>query len=109
MAHTVCGIDLGTYSVKLALLEAGFRATTLRGLDEIAVPPGEAPLIERQLQAVREALSQLGSEVTPYLAIPGDQLSVREAGWRHELAKLVQFCACRKPTRIIWRIGKIRR
>jgi general secretion pathway protein L len=77
MAHTVCGIDLGTYSVKLALLEAGFRATTLRGLDEIAVPPGEAPLIERQMQAVREALAQLGSEVTPYLAIPGDQLSVR--------------------------------
>jgi len=77
MAHTVCGIDLGTYSVKLALLEAGFRATRLRGLDEIAVPPGDAPLIERQMQAVREALSQLGSEVTPYLAIPGDQLSVR--------------------------------
>jgi general secretion pathway protein L len=77
MAHTVCGIDLGTYSVKLALLEAGFRATRLRGLDEIAVPSGDEPLIERQMQAVREALSQLGSEVTPYLAIPGDQLSVR--------------------------------
>jgi general secretion pathway protein L len=77
MAHTVCGIDLGTYSVKLALLEAGFRGTTLRGLDEIAVPGGDAPLIERQLQAAREALSQLGSEVTPYLAVPGDQLSVR--------------------------------
>jgi general secretion pathway protein L len=77
MAHTVCGIDLGTYSVKLALLEAGFRGTTLRGLDEIAVPTGDAPLIERQMQAAREALSQLGSEVTPYLAVPGDQLSVR--------------------------------
>jgi general secretion pathway protein L len=77
MAHTVCGIDLGTYSVKLALLEAGFRTTTLRGLDEIAVPSGDAPLLERQMQAVREALSQLGSEVTPYLAVPGDQLSVR--------------------------------
>ncbi|HVY36751.1 MAG TPA: pilus assembly protein PilM [Polyangia bacterium] len=77
MAHTVCGIDLGTYSVKLALLEAGFRQTTLRGLDEIMVPPGDAPLLERQMQAAREALSHLGGEVTPYVAIPGDQLSVR--------------------------------
>jgi hypothetical protein len=33
---------------------------------------------------------------------------VREAGWRHELARLVQFCACRKPTKIIWRIGGVR-
>ncbi len=77
MAHTVCGIDLGTYSVKLALLEAGFRQTTLRGVDEIIVPPGDAPLLERQMQAAREALSHLGGEVTPYLALPGDQLSVR--------------------------------
>ncbi|MFL5304688.1 MAG: type II secretion system protein GspL [Polyangia bacterium] len=77
MAHTVCGIDLGTYSVKLALLEAGFRQTTLRGLDEIMVPAGDAPLLERQMQAAREALSHLGGEVTPYVAIPGDQLSVR--------------------------------
>jgi general secretion pathway protein L len=77
MPHTVCGIDLGSYSVKLALLEAGFRATTLRGLDEIMVPPGDAPLIDRQMQAAREALSNLGGEVTPYLVIPGDQLSVR--------------------------------
>lgn len=77
MAHTICGIDLGTYTVKLALLEVGFRATNLRGLDEILVPAGDAPLIERQMQAAREALSQLGGQVTPYLAIPGDQLSVR--------------------------------
>lgn len=77
MAHTICGIDLGTYTVKLALLEVGFRATTLRGMDEILVPTGDAPLIERQMQGAREALSQLGGQVTPYLAIPGDQLSVR--------------------------------
>jgi type IV pilus assembly protein PilM len=77
MAHTVCGIDLGAYSVKLAFFEAGFRATTLRGLEEIPVPAGEAPLIERQLAALREGLSRAPGEVTPYLAVPGDQLSVR--------------------------------
>jgi general secretion pathway protein L len=77
MAHTVCGIDLGTFSVKFAFLEVGFRSTTLRGLMETAVPDGAAPLIERQLEAVREGLSQMAGEVTPYFAVPGDLLSVR--------------------------------
>jgi general secretion pathway protein L len=77
MAHTICGIDLGAYSVKLAFYEAGFRATKLRGLEEIPVPAGEAPLLERQIAAVREGLSRVAGEVTPYLALPGDQLSVR--------------------------------
>jgi Tfp pilus assembly PilM family ATPase len=77
MAHTVCGIDLGTFSVKFAFLEVGFRSTTLRGLMETAVPDGPAPLIERQLEAVREGLSQTAGEVTPYFAVPGDLLSVR--------------------------------
>jgi type IV pilus assembly protein PilM len=77
MAHIVCGIDLGAYSVKLVFLEAGFRATKLRGLEEIPVPAGEAPLLDRQMAAVREGLASMPSEVTPYLAIAGDQLSVR--------------------------------
>ena len=77
MAHTVCGIDLGTFSVKFAFLEVGFRSTALRGLMETAVPDGEAPLLERQLEAVRDGLSQMAGEVTPYFAVPGDLLSVR--------------------------------
>jgi type IV pilus assembly protein PilM len=77
MAHAICGIDLGAYSVKLALFDVGFRATTFRGLDEIPVPAGDAPLLDRQMEVVASALSRIGGEVTPYLAIPGDQLSVR--------------------------------
>src|SRR5450432_20068 len=77
MAHTVCGVDLGAFSVKLVFLEAGFRATTLRGILEVPVPAGEASLVERQLMAVREGLSGITGEVTPYLAVGGDQLSVR--------------------------------
>jgi general secretion pathway protein L len=77
MAHTVCGIDLGAYSIKLAFVEAGFRATKLLGIEEIPVPAGDAPLIERQLAAVREGLGRVAGEVTPYLAVGGDQLSVR--------------------------------
>ena len=77
MAHTICGIDLGTFSVKFAFLEVGFRTHTLRGLMETAVAAGEAPLLERQMEAVREGLAQVSGEVTPYLAVPGDQLSLR--------------------------------
>src|SRR5688572_9926734 len=77
MAHTVCGVDLGTYSVKLAFVEVGFRSTALRGLAEVPVAAGEAPLLERQLNAVREGLAQVAGEVTPFLAMSGDQLSLR--------------------------------
>ena len=36
MAHKILGIDLGTYSVKVAELSAGFRQSQLTGLyDEI--------------------------------------------------------------------------
>ena len=76
MAHIICGIDLGAFSVKFCFLEVGFRTTTLRGLMETAVPAGDAPLIDRQATAVREGFSQ-AREATPYLAVPGDQLSVR--------------------------------
>jgi len=77
MAHTICGIDVGAYSIKFAFLEVGFRTHRLRGLLETPVPPGEAPLLHRQLDAVREGLAQVSSEVTPFFALPGDQLSVR--------------------------------
>jgi general secretion pathway protein L len=76
MAHLICGIDLGAFSVKFAFLDVGFRATTLRGFMETAVPTGDAPLIQRQAEAVREGFAQ-AREATPYFALPGDQLSVR--------------------------------
>jgi len=77
MAHTICGIDVGTFSVKSAFLKDSFRTTTLRGLMETTVASGAAPLLQRQMDAVREGLAQISGEVTPYLAVAGDQLSVR--------------------------------
>jgi general secretion pathway protein L len=77
MAHTICGIDIGAFSVKFAFLEVGFRTLRLRGLMETTVAGGEAPLLQRQMDAVREGLAQISGEVTPYLAVGGDQLSVR--------------------------------
>src|SRR5262245_44900637 len=29
---------------------------------------------------------------------------MRECGWRQEPGRFVQFCACRKATKVIWRI-----
>src|SRR5215831_16496300 len=77
MAHTICGIDVGTFSVNSAFFKDDFRTTTLRGLMETTVASGDAPLLQRQMDAVREGLAQIGGEVTPYLAVAGDQLSVR--------------------------------
>ena len=77
MSHTICGIDLGAFSVKLVMLEVGFRSTHLRGLLETAVPGGEAPLMDRQISAIQDALSRVSAEATPYLALPGDMLSIR--------------------------------
>ena len=77
MSHTICGLDVGAYSIKFAFLEVGFRTHTLRGLMETVVGGGEAPLLQRQMDAVREGLTQVSGEVTPYLAVPGDQLSLR--------------------------------
>ena len=78
MAHTICGIDVGTYSVKFAFLEVGFRTHTLRGLMETAIGAGEAPLLAAADRGrARGAGAGVGARSTPYLAVPGDQLSVR--------------------------------
>ncbi|HET6279505.1 MAG TPA: pilus assembly protein PilM [Polyangia bacterium] len=77
MSHTICGIDLGSFSVKFVLLDVGFRSTNLRGLLETAVPSGDAPLLERQALAVRAGLAEVPGEAIPFFAVPGDQLSIR--------------------------------
>ena len=90
MSHTVCGIDVGAFSIKFAFLEVGFRKNTLRGVMETAVPAGETPLLERQMIAVREGLSQLSGEVRnargdidtapTIILVPADFRSLAESG-----------------------------
>jgi general secretion pathway protein L len=77
MSHTVCGIDLGASSIKLVMIDVGFRHSELRGMLETPVPDGDAPLLQRQAQAIRQGLSQVSGESTLYLAVPGDMLSIR--------------------------------
>lgn len=77
MSHTITGIDLGAWSVKFTVLEVGFRHQRLRTCFEEKVPEGEAPLVERQAQALRAGLTRLPHETIPFLALPGEMLTLR--------------------------------
>ncbi|MBC8133394.1 MAG: pilus assembly protein PilM, partial [Deltaproteobacteria bacterium] len=77
MAHPICGIDVGAFSIKFVVFEVGFRQTTFRGAFEEMVSDGPEPLLVRQVQALREGLARVSSDATLYLALPGDALSIR--------------------------------
>jgi type IV pilus assembly protein PilM len=77
MAHIVTGIDLGASAVKFVLMEVGFRVTKPLSAFEEMVPPGDAPLAERQGEALQAGLARLPGESIPYLALPGETLAVR--------------------------------
>ena len=67
MAHLICGIDLGAFSVKFAFLDVGFRATKLRGFMETAVPAGVRELArdERYWVGERESVASSPVQLTP--------------------------------------------
>jgi general secretion pathway protein L len=77
MAHVVAGIDLGAHAVKFVLIEVGFRASHLLSAFEEPVPAGEAPLLERQGEALQAGLARLPGETMTYVALPGEMLAVR--------------------------------
>ncbi|HEY0714923.1 MAG TPA: pilus assembly protein PilM [Polyangia bacterium] len=77
MSHTVVGIDLGSHAVKFSLVEAGFRQAHARGTFAEPVPGGEAPLIERQMDALRRGLERLPPQSSLQVSMPGEQLTLR--------------------------------
>jgi Tfp pilus assembly PilM family ATPase len=77
MAHPICGIDVGAFSIKFVVFEIGFRHTVFRGAFEEMINDGPEPLLTRQVEALREGLSRVSSDATLYLALPGDTLSIR--------------------------------
>jgi general secretion pathway protein L len=77
MAHTVTGIDFGAHAIKFVLIEVGFRHTKLLSSFEEIVPAGEAPLAERQGEALQIGLARLPADSIPYMALPGEMLAVR--------------------------------
>ena len=77
MAHTITGIDLGTWSVKFTVLEVGFRHTRVVSTYEERVATDERPFVERQHEALRQGVSRLPGGTTAYLALPGEMLTLR--------------------------------
>ncbi|HEY3354382.1 MAG TPA: pilus assembly protein PilM [Polyangia bacterium] len=78
MAQKVLGVDLGAYSVKVAVLETSFRQATLVAFHERPLPPGDETALVRGARVLGELLAQqhLGDAIA-YAAIPGDRLSLR--------------------------------
>jgi type IV pilus assembly protein PilM len=78
MAQKVIGVDLGEYSVKVAVLETSFRQSTLVDFIERPVPEGDEPYLQRAAATLGELLEAANlHDVVSYAAIPGDQTSIR--------------------------------
>ena len=77
MAHTITGIDLGSWAVKFTVLDVGFRHTRVVSTFEERVASDERPLAERQYEALRQGASKLPSGTTSYLALSGEMLTLR--------------------------------
>ena len=77
MAHTISGIDLGSWAVKFTVLDVGFRHTRVVSTFEERVVADERPLAERQYEALRQGVSKLPSGTTTYLALSGEVLTLR--------------------------------
>lgn len=83
MAHTILGIDLGSHSVKLAQLEAGFRSLRLLALHERELLPPlqganeQEPLLGRQVRTVRALCDELGLRPEVSATAVGDSATLR--------------------------------
>ena len=77
MAHTITGIDLGSWAVKFTVLDVGFRHTRVVSTFEERVVADERPLAERQYEALRQGVSRLPGGTTSYLALSGEMLTLR--------------------------------
>ena len=77
MASHVCGVDLGSYTVKVAVVAPGFRTSTLVALHEARVPLGPEPALERAAGVARRLIVENKLESLPiYVAIPGHKVFI---------------------------------
>ena len=92
----ILGIDLGAYSVKVAVMSPGFRSATTVDLHERLVPPGDEPHEVRAARVLGEIIREqrLDQDIA-YAALAGDRVFVHvlEFGFKNlrrpELAKAV--------------------
>jgi general secretion pathway protein L len=78
MAHKILGIELGAYSLKVVVAQAGFRSVTIADYIEEPLPPGDDPADERAALVLGQILRSRGLDLDiPHLALPGDAVSMR--------------------------------
>jgi general secretion pathway protein L len=94
MAHRILGIDLGSHSVKIAVVVAGFRKTQVVDWLELPLPAAlEGDTLEtRQARAVGGVLRARGLEHDfPFTTLPGDALSIRVLDFQFQSLKRAEL------------------
>src|SRR5512143_1125413 len=75
MASRVFAVDLGAWSVKLALASPGLRGATLSNVIERLVPPGDEPAEVRAKAVLAGLIGELRLRDEPgYIGVYGDQV-----------------------------------
>jgi general secretion pathway protein L len=75
MASRVFAVDLGAWSVKLAIASPGLRGATLVSVVERLVPPGDEPLEVRTRPVLASLIGELRlADESGYLGVFGDQV-----------------------------------
>src|SRR5689334_19158429 len=86
MASRVFAVDLGAWSVKLAIASPGIRGAMLLNVHERLVPPGDEPADTRAKAVLASLVKELGlREDTGYIGVYGDQVftQVLEFGFKN--------------------------
>ncbi|MGH9885322.1 MAG: pilus assembly protein PilM, partial [bacterium] len=75
MASRVFAVDLGAWSVKLAIASPGIRGATLTNVVERPVPPGDEPVEVRAKSVLAGLIAELRLRDDPgYIGVYGDQV-----------------------------------
>src|ERR1041385_2359689 len=86
MASRVFAVDLGAWSVKLAVASPGIRGATLLNVVERLVPPGEEPADLRARRVLQSMIEELRlRDETGYIGVYGDAVftQVLEFGFKN--------------------------
>ena len=86
MASRVFAVDLGAWSVKLAIASPGLRGATLLQVVERMVPPGDEPAEQRARGVLAAMIDEMQlRDETGFIGVYGDQVftQVLEFGFKH--------------------------
>ncbi len=86
MSSRVFAVDLGAWSVKLAIASPGIRGAILVNVVERLVPPGDGPVEQRAKQVLASLVQELRLKDDPgYIGVYGDQVftQVLEFGFKN--------------------------